>query len=210
MASLTQKVGKNQVSDVEIEMRELKEAQSTSFRKALGYVSPGRSVPVPEKADKSTLGVIIRGIPEEKGKPIDRMTTDFAQVDGILEDRKLTKAARLGKYDPVRKKNCPLLVTTASDISKNLILKSALNLKHFSFDDAPVFISPELNSEDTKKHNGCLKTRHEILDNLSNSLTAKDVRIRNLSLDLLENSTWTPLDKSRYSNSSETDQQGQE
>ena len=73
MASLTQKIGdsNNQVSDVEKEMRELKEAQSTSLRKALGYVTPGWNVSVPEKADKSTLGVIIRGIPEEQGKPID-------------------------------------------------------------------------------------------------------------------------------------------
>ena len=41
-------------------MRELKDAQSTSFRKALVTVTPGGIVFVPEKDDKSTLGVIIR------------------------------------------------------------------------------------------------------------------------------------------------------
>ena len=72
MASLTQKIedSNNQVSDVKKEMRKLKEAQSTTFHKALGIVTPGRSVSVPEKADKSTLGVIIRVIPEEQCKPI--------------------------------------------------------------------------------------------------------------------------------------------
>ena len=82
------------------------------------------------------------------------MNTDLAKVDAILsflaiQDRKLTKAVGLGKYDPVRKKSSPV-GKTASDISKNQILKSAQQLKHFSTDDAPVFISPELNSEDKK------------------------------------------------------------
>ena len=83
-------------------MRKLKEAQSTSFRKALGNVTPGRSGFVSEKTDKLTLGGIIRVIPEEQGKPVDRMNTDLAKIDAILsffdiEDRKLTKAVRLGK-----------------------------------------------------------------------------------------------------------------
>ena len=129
MSLLTRKIedSNHQVSEVKKEMSELKEPQSTSFRKALGNVTPGRIVSVPEEADKSILGVIIRGIPEEQGKPIDRTNTDLAKVDAILsfldiEDRKPTKAVRLGKYDQVRKKNRPLLVKTASDISKNLIL----------------------------------------------------------------------------------------
>ena len=218
MESLRQRIedSKNQVSDVKKEMRELKKAQSTSFRKAFTNVTPG-SVSVPEKADKSTFGIIIRGIPYEQVKPIDRMNTELAKVDANLsfldiEDRKLTKTVRLVKNCKVRKKNRPLFVRTASDISKNLILKSAHKLKHFSTDDHPVFVSPELNSEDTKKHDEYLKTRGEILDDLNNSLTAKNLRIRNMSLVVLQNSTWSILDKTRCSKStqsSKTDEQGQ-
>ena len=143
MASPTQKIedSNNQVSDVKKEMRELKEAQSTSFRKALGNVTPGRSVSVPEKANKSTIAVNIRIIPEEQGKPIDRKNTNLAKVDAILsfldiEDRKLTKPVQLGKYDLVRTKNWPFLLKPATDISTNLTLKFAHKLKHFSTVDA--------------------------------------------------------------------------
>ena len=99
-------------------MRELKEAQGTSFRNVVGNVTLGRSVYVPEQTDKSTLVVIIRGIPEEQGKPIDRKNTDLAKVDATLssldiEDRNLNEAIRLAKYNQFAKKlspfdkNCP-------------------------------------------------------------------------------------------------------
>ena len=143
MASLTQKIedSNNQVTDVKKEMRELKEAQSTRFRKALGNVTPGRSVSVPEKANKSTIAVIIRSIPEEQGKSIDRKNTNLAMEDAILsfldiEDRKLTKPVQLGKYDLVRTKNCPFFGETCHCISKNLTLEFAHKLKHFSTVDA--------------------------------------------------------------------------
>ena len=68
------------------------------------------------------------------------MLEDLNYVEQILshleiEDQKLVKITRLGKYDLEKKKARPLLVRTDSEFTRDLIVKSAHNLKHFQIDD---------------------------------------------------------------------------
>ena len=81
------------------------------------------------------------------------MQEDISQIYHILdfleiEDRKLTKITRIGKFDPDKGPRT-ILFNTESSISKNLILKSTHKLK--DFDGLRVFISPELTKEDSEK-----------------------------------------------------------
>ena len=51
---------------------------------------------------------------------------------------------------------------------------------------------------DTKKQNECLKKRRELIDSDENQLTSKDIRIKNLTIEIMENKKWIPLEKSTY------------
>ena len=124
------------------------------------------------------------------------MQEDISQIYHILdfleiEDRKLTKITRIGKFDPDKGPRT-ILFNTESSISKNLILKSTHKLK--DFDDLRVFISSELTKEEAEKENNCLKKRRELI---SNGIEAKILRVRNLTLEVKENGNWVKFETSQ-------------
>ena len=83
---------------------------------------------------KKTLGIRIRGINESKSKEAADRIEDLCHVRQILEhlnieDRKITKLVRLGKYKSENKRKRVILVHTASKLSRDHILKSVSRLK---------------------------------------------------------------------------------
>ena len=114
------------------------------------------------------------------------MQEDLGTIDRILaflqiDDRKLSKATRIGKFNPDKGPRT-LLFNTESSVSKNLILKSTSKLKDFS--ELRVFISPELSKADAEKENNCLKKRRELI---VKSHDPSKIKIRNFKLELKEN-----------------------
>ena len=199
MKVLTEKMEQSStvITQVQADMKTLKE-KPNNFRAAVGNVSPGRVLNSPT-VPKTQLGIGIRGVPESKDKSdIERMQEDLGTIDRILaflqiDDRKLSKATRIGKFNP-DKGPCTLLFNTESSISKNLILKSTSKLKDFS--ELRVFISPELSKADAKKENNCLKKRRELI--VKNHDPSK-IKIRNLKLELKENEKWIVYEESKTS-----------
>ena len=166
MKVLTEKMEQSStvITQVQADMKTLKE-KPNNFRAAVGNVSPGtvvNSLTVP----KGQLGIRIQGVPESKEKSdIKRLQEDLVTIDRILaflqiDDRKLSKATRIGKFNPDKGPHT-LLFNTESSISKHLILKSTSKLKDFS--ELRVFTSPELSKADAKKENNCLKKRMELI-----------------------------------------------
>ena len=145
------------------------------------------------------LGIRIRGVPESKEKSdIDRMQEDLGTIDRILaflqiDDRKLSKATRIGKFNPDKGPRT-LLFNTESSISKNLILKSTSKLKDFS--ELRVLISPELSKADAEKENNCLKKRRELI---AKNHDPSKIKIRNLKLELKGNEKWIVYEESKTS-----------
>ena len=169
-----------------------------TYKQSLGKVNLGKSVSIPEK---TTLGVYIRDIPESSSRSADdRLHADLAEVEKLLEYlnveyKKLTKAQRLGKYDASKQQSRTLLINTENPISRNLILRMAHKLKDYHPYQKPVYVSLELNSTDTKKQNECLKKRRELIESDENQLTSKDIRVKNLIIEIMENKKWIPLEK---------------
>ena len=84
------------------------------------------------------------------------MQEDLCHVEQILEhlnieDRKISKLVRLGKYNSENKRERVILVHTASKLSRDLILKSVSRLKDYEYNDRSIYMSPELSPEDAKK-----------------------------------------------------------
>ena len=84
------------------------------------------------------------------------MQEGLCHVEQILEhlnirDRKITKLVRLGKYNSKSKRERVILVHTASELSRDLILKSVSRLKDYRYNDRSIYLSPELSPEDAKK-----------------------------------------------------------
>ena len=212
MKQLTEKMeeSNDQIKVVQDEMKAIKQMTTTkepNYKTALGPVKPGRIVTT---VNSSPLGLIIRGLPEKETKSDKRMLEDLNYVEQILshleiEDQKLVKITRLGKYDLEKKKARPLLVRTDSEFTRDLIVKSAHNLKHFQIDDnkSPIYISPELNPEDSKKHRECLIRRRKLIDDKENDLTSYHIRIRNLKIQIRLNNKWTPIEKTDFAIESE-------
>ena len=93
-----------------------------------------------------------------------------------IEDRKLTKVVRIGKNDQKRENSRTLLFHTENNLSKDLILKSTRKLKDYEKYAKSVYLSAELNAEDSKKENACLKKRKEII---AKGTDRRCIRIRN-------------------------------
>ena len=95
----------------------------------------------PEPFNKKTRAISFRGINESKSKEAaDRMQEDLCHEERILEhlnieDRKITKHVRLGKYE----------------LSRDLILNSVSRLKAYKYKDRSIYISPELSPGEAKK-----------------------------------------------------------
>ena len=124
--------------------------------------------------------------------PGNRMHRDLENVDNLLKflsipDRKLSKATRLGKYDPDKGATRGLLIHTENQISRDLMLKLAYKLKTFDLFPDPINISRELSTEDAKKHNECLKMRREPLNDPTHQYTSREIRIRNLKVEIYNN-----------------------
>ena len=123
MKVLTEKMEQSStvITQVQADMKTLKEKPS-NFRAAVGNVNPGRVVNSPT-VPKAQLGIRIRGVPESKEKSdIERMQEDLGTIDRILaflqiDDRKLSKATRIGKFNPDKGPRT-LLFNTESSISK--------------------------------------------------------------------------------------------
>ena len=84
------------------------------------------------------------------------MQEDLCNVEQIFEHlnieyRKITKVARLGKCNSETKRERVIFVHTASELSRDLILKSVSRLEDYKCNDRSIYISPELSPEDAKK-----------------------------------------------------------
>ena len=117
-----------------------------------------RKISVQSAAFQSkTLAINIRGINESKSmQAADRIKEDLCHEERILEhlnieDRKITKLVRLGKYNSENKRERVIPVHTASDFSRDLILKSVSRLKTYKYNDRSIYISPEVSPGDAKK-----------------------------------------------------------
>ena len=182
------------IAHVQNDVKAIKEKPS-SFRAAVGNVQPEKNVnsfPFP----KATLGLRIRGVPESKATTnIAQTQEDLAAIEKLLthlelEDRNLVKATRIGKFN-AQKGLRTLLINTENALSKSLILKSAAKRKDYR--ELKVYVSPELSKEDLEKENNCLKGRRNLIDHGND---AKAIRIRNLTLEVLQNKEWIALQDS--------------
>ena len=186
------------IAHVQNDVKAIKEKPS-SFRAAVGNVQPGRTVnsfSVP----KVTLGLRIRGVPERKATTdIARTQKDLTAIEKIpthleIEDRQLVKATRIGKFNS-QKGPRTILINTENALSKSLILKSAAKQKDYR--ELKVYIIPELSKEDLVKENNCLKETRNLIDH---GFDAKAIRIRNLTLEVLQNKEWIALQGSEAVN----------
>ena len=80
------------------------------------------------------------------------MQEDLYHVEQILEhlnieDRKITKLVRLGKYNSENKRKRVIQQANCRD----LILKSVSRLKDYKYNDRSIYIIPEFSPEDAKK-----------------------------------------------------------
>ena len=202
MKTLTDKIEKsnNIITNVQSEVINMKKDTKT-YKQSLGKVNHGKSVSIPRK---TTLGVYIRGIPESNSSSADdRFDADLAEVEKLLEhlnveDKKLTKAQRLGKYDASKQQPRTILINTENPINQELILRAAHQLKDYHPYQKLVYVNPELNSTDTKKQNECLKKRRELIHSNENQLTAKDIWVKNLTIEIMEIKKWIPFKKITY------------
>ena len=109
----------------------------------------------------TSIDIRVRGVPELTSKLADeRIHAEMAAVEEMLdffniEDQKLSKIHRIGRYDSTKTVPRTLLMHLENSISKDLVLKSVYCLKDFK---KQVFVSPELSSVDANKENECLKT----------------------------------------------------
>ena len=120
------------------------------------------------------------------------MQEDLRHVEQLLkhlniEDRKTTKLVRLGKYNSENKRERVILVLTASEPSRDLILKSVSRLKDYKYNDKSIYISPELSPKDGKKENEALLKRRELI---TSGIDSKLLRIRHLELEKEESDNW--------------------
>ena len=165
MKMLAQSIEKSNqmIENKKIDLSELR--KSRSYAHSLGNVTKS----VTKTAFHSTksndgLGIRVRGVPELTSKSADgRLHAEMAAVEEMLvflniEDKKLSKIHRIGRYDSTKTVARTLLIHLENPISKDLVLKSAYCLMDFN---KQVFVSPELSPLDAKKENECLKTRQK-------------------------------------------------
>ena len=90
---------------------------------------------------------------------------------------------KLGKYNSENKRERVILVHTASELSRDLILKSVSRLKDYKYNDTSICISTELSSEDAKEENKALMKRRELI---TVGIDSTLLRIRHLELEKKE------------------------
>ena len=184
------------LDNMQKEIKSLKNPNE-SYASVLGANNAGKVVYKPQTFNHKTLGIRIRGFNESKSKEDgDRMQEDLCHVEQILkhlhiEDRKITKLVRLGKYNSENKRERVILVLTASEISRDLILKSVSRLKDYKYNDKSIYISPELSPKDAKKkENKALLKRRELI---TSGIDSKLLRIRHLELEMEEGGNWVMI-----------------
>ena len=122
------------------EIKSLKNANE-SYASVVGANNAGKVVYKPQNFSQKILGIRIRGINESKSKEaVDRKQEDLCNVEQILEhlNKKLTKLVRLGKDNSENKRERGILVHTASELSRDLILKSVSCLKDYKYIDRSI------------------------------------------------------------------------
>ena len=176
----------DQISGFKWEINLMKE-KTKSYRKTIGDVTPGRTI-VPALKTQLQIGIRVRGFPESTATTADdQMLKEVAAVDKLLkfmeiEDRKLTKISRFGKYDPKRETPRTFLFKTDSSSTKELIFKSTHEIAKFEEYEKPIYLSAELHVVDSKRENECLKRRREFIDKV---IDRKLLRIRNFLIETL-------------------------
>ena len=150
---------------------------------------------------KATLQVRIRIIPESNAvRDFERTQEGLGAIDVILtylniEDKKLVKTTATGLVN-AEKGTRTFLINTKNTLSGSLILTSAVKLKDFKA--LKVYIISELSKKDAEKENNCLKERRHLIDQGSDP---KTIRIKELTLEVLEGKTWTKRNETGQSNS---------
>ena len=138
------------------------------------------------------------------------MLEDVAAVDNLfkimdIEDKKLTKISRIGKYDTERETRRTTLFQTDSNLTKVLILKSTRKLAKNEEYENPIYLSAELNADDSKRGNECLKRRRELIDK---GIDQKILKIRNFSIETLVGKQWIPIEQNESVNMKPQAKQG--
>ena len=175
------------INSIKAELSELK-IRPQSYAASLGTIAKGK-VFYPSANDNG-MGIRVRGIQENESKsPDERLHADMNSIEEILcylkvEDKRLCKVTRIGKYNP-EKGPRTILINLESPISKELVLKSAFRFKNFS---RRVFISDELTPEQLKIENECLRKRRLLIDN--HMFPNTDVRVRNLVVEIKQGDKW--------------------
>ena len=85
------------------------------------------------------------------------------------------------------RRDLKFLLNTHNALSESLILKSVAELKNYK--ELKNNISPELSEEDLETENICLEERRNLIDHGND---AKAIRIRNLTLEVLQNKKRKP------------------
>ena len=125
------------------------------------------------------LGIHVRGVLELTSKSAnDLIHAELAAAEEMLdflniEDKKLSKIHRIGRYDSTKTVPRTLLIHLKNPISKDLVLKSAYRLQDFN---KQVFVSPELSPVDAKIEKEYLNTRRRLID--ENKFDRKEIHIR--------------------------------
>ena len=157
------------------------------------WVTPSTSHLIKKLGTKQKRWKIMNLSRSLKKKKLEKQISIHAEMAAVeemldflnIEDKKLSKIHRIGRYDSAKTVSRTLLIHLENPISKDLVLKSAYRLKDFN---KQVFVSPELSPVDAKKENECLKIRRKLID--ENKFDRKEIRIRNLTVEVKVNGAW--------------------
>ena len=178
------------IETAKLDLGDLKKPKS--YNKSLGNVTKGvTKIAFHSTKSNDGLDIRVRGVPELTSKSADeQIHADMAAVEEMLDflkidDKKLSKIHRIGRYDSTKTVPRTLLIQLENPICKDLVLKTAYRLKDFNMQ---VFVSPELSPVDAEKENECLKTRRKLID--ENKFDRKEICIQNLTIEVKVNGAW--------------------
>ena len=172
---------RSQLESVQSEVKK----QFTTFAEKVKE-KPTKATTTPKKENYD--GIRLRGIPERNGssarerleKDLDEVQkiVNFLEIDCMIEDAK-----RVGNYD--QSKTRTLVVKLVNEHHRRLTLLSVRKLASYTKE---VYMSKELNPDEQKLENNALKLRRHLIQN--ETVSSKDLRIRNLKLQKKENDQW--------------------
>ena len=140
MTTFQESIGKpnDLIETVLEELKRMRETKQKSNSTVVGNKTAGLSTTRQYHVTAQKLGIRISGIQESSLKsPDERMHSDIEIVEEILEflkikDKRLAKIYRIGKYEAEKEGSRTVVIEMESEISRDLVIKSAHLLKIYN------------------------------------------------------------------------------